>query len=327
MLRLRLRGPGGTATGSFDGAASIEAFVEAAGAQLGCSGAKLEMLVGFPPKACEISGEPLSSVVGSGDTVVLNVVAAAPAPAPAPAPPAPAPGPAPAPAALPSGMWACAICTLENAAAASTCAACDTPRSGGGGGVQAQLQKMADDNSCLFHAAAYCLSLSAQPATLRAQIVSAVRADPTRWNEGTLGKPVDEYCAFISDSRRWGGQVELAIFAESHQTELSVTDIQSGRADVYGQGQGFARRGFMLFSGIHFDAVSVGGARTVAAAESSAADAAVAALASEQRRAGGFTDQATMRLRCKVCGHIMVGDLEARQHAGSSGHKDFVQAR
>ena len=78
MLRLRLRGPGGTATGSFDGAASIEAFLAAASEQLGCAGAKLDMLVGFPPKQCEISGAPLSSVVGSGDTVVLNVIAAAP---------------------------------------------------------------------------------------------------------------------------------------------------------------------------------------------------------------------------------------------------------
>ena len=33
-----------------------------------------------------------------------------------------------------------------------------------------------------------------------------------------------------------------------------------------------------------------------------------------------------VRARCKACGHIMNGDLEARMHAGSSGHKDFVQA-
>ena len=30
-------------------------------------------------------------------------------------------------------------------------------------------------------------------------------------------------------------------------------------------------------------------------------------------------------LRCAICGHVMVGDLEARQYAGTSGHKDFVQ--
>ena len=33
-------------------------------------------------------------------------------------------------------------------------------------------------------------------------------------------------------------QVELAIFSELFRSEISVTDIQSGRADVYGQGQG-----------------------------------------------------------------------------------------
>ena len=166
MLRLRLRGPGGTATGSFDGAASIESFLVAASEQLGCVGAKLDMLVGFPPKQCEISGAPLSSVVGSGDTVVLNVVAAAPTPAPAPAAASPAPA-APAPAsALAGGMWACGACTLENDAVASACVACETPRPGGGGG-KAQLQKMADDNSCLFHAVAYCLSLPSSPGQVR----------------------------------------------------------------------------------------------------------------------------------------------------------------
>jgi hypothetical protein len=29
----------------------------------------------------------------------------------------------------------------------------------------------------------------------------------SRWNEGTLGKHPDEYCAFIMDSTKWGGQV------------------------------------------------------------------------------------------------------------------------
>ena len=67
---------------------------------------------------------------------------------------------------------------------------------------------MADDNSCLFHAVSYCFSPSSKPHELRAKIVSAVRADPERWNDATLGKPVEEYISFISDSRRWGGQVD-----------------------------------------------------------------------------------------------------------------------
>jgi hypothetical protein len=99
--------------------------------------------------------------------------------------------------------------------------------------------------------------------------------------------------------------VELAIFAENLEAEISVTDVQSGRADVYGSGQGFPRRIYMLFSGIHFDAVVVEGLRTVpttATARIARADALVAALAAEQRACGGYTDQATMVLMCATCG-------------------------
>jgi len=184
---------------------------------------------------------------------------------------------------------------------------------------------MADDNSCLFHAVAFLVAEGASPASLRAAIVEQVRADPIQWNEGTLGKPVDEYCAWISDSRRWGGQVELAIFAEKYGVEISVTDVQTGRADVYGSGAGHARRVYMIFTGIHFDACSYGGRRAFDATACYDADAAVAALAAERRSAGGFTDQSTFQLKCKLCGHIMVGDYEARLHAGTTGHKEFTE--
>ena len=56
------------------------------------------------------------------------------------------------------------------------------------------------------------------------------------------------------------------------------------------------------------------------------ARAAVARLAAERKRAGGFVDKQTMRLRCKICGFIAEGDYEARAHAGGRGHKEFVPA-
>mmetsp|Transcript_33750 Transcript_33750/g.76415 ORF Transcript_33750/g.76415 Transcript_33750/m.76415 type:complete len:339 (-) Transcript_33750:412-1428(-) len=336
-VRLRLRGPEGQAVGSFDGSMTIEAFVSAAASQLGCTG-EFQLLVGHPPKAIAVSSEPLSSAVQSGDTVILNRVAAAPAPPP------PQPYPDSSPPTSAGTSWACEACTLENELSTRTCIVCGTPRPGGGGGGggggsggvggvggggaggAAELVRMADDNSCLFHAVGYLFSHTAKPHELRAQIVSAVRADPVKWSDATLGKPVEEYVAFISDSRRWGGQVELAIFSELFRAEISVTDIQTGRNDVYGQGEGYIMRGHILFSGIHFDAVSCDGQRTLPVGEAYLFEPALAALAAERRAAGGFTDQTTMRLRCKACGHIMVGDYEARLHAGTSGHKDFVQA-
>ena len=161
--------------------------------------------------------------------------------------------------------------------------------------------KMPDDNSCLFHGVAWLLDppeAPSPPGAMRAAIVRAVRSDPSRWCAATLGKAsVEEYCAFISDPTKWGGQVELCILAEAYATEIAVTDIQSGRIDVYGSGAGFQRRCYLVFTGIHFDAVEVSGVRTVLARDCFGADAAVAQLASEQRAAGGFTDQTTMRLR------------------------------
>jgi hypothetical protein len=49
--------------------------------------------------------------------------------------------------------------------------------------------------------------------------------------------------------------VELCILAERYQAEVAVADVQTGRIDVYGQGCGYAHRVYLIFTGIHFDAV------------------------------------------------------------------------
>lgn len=115
----------------------------------------------------------------------------------------------------------------------------------------------------------------------------------------------------------------------AYRTEIAVVEVQSGRCDVFGEGAGYSRRVYLLHSGIHFDAITFGpGAprRWVSTAEAAAADTAASRLAAERRAAGAFVDQATMRLRCKICGFIAEGDLQARRHSGSKGHKEFVRA-
>ena len=79
---------------------------------------------------------------------------------------------------------------------------------------------------------------------------------------------------------------------------------------------------------VGYDAVDFfpGGERVVAPADDAGAAAAVSRLARERKRAGGFVDKQTMRLRCKICGFIAEGDYEARAHAGGFGHKEFAPA-
>uniref|UniRef100_A0A7S4QE89 Ubiquitin thioesterase OTU n=1 Tax=Alexandrium monilatum TaxID=311494 RepID=A0A7S4QE89_9DINO len=280
--------------------------------------------------------------------------APAAAPAPAPLPAATAAGGAPSSAARPapargvagiraSEPWDCPACTLENPGTATICGACEGPRpgssaaapggaggagAGGGDAGGAQLRKMPDDNSCLFHGIGYLLDPSKPPGSLRQAVASEVRSNPGMWSEAILGKPPSEYIAYITDPIRWGSQVELNIFSSLYRAEIAVIEIQSGRCDVYGEGSGFQRRVYLLHSGIHFDAVTFGPSaqREVSGAGIAMADAAAKQLAAEQRRAGNFTDQATMRLRCKICGYIANGDYEARAHAGGMGHKEFAPA-
>ena len=143
-----------------------------------------------------------------------------------------------------------------------------------------------------------------------------------------LGKSREAYISYITDSTKWGGQVELSILSTRFRTEIAAIDIQSGRIDTYGQGSQYTDRVYMLFSGIHFDAVVFGtNQRCRVNPNDHTARRSAEALATGLRSENKFTDQKTMALVCKTCGHEMKGDFEARSHAGSSGHTDFVMKK
>merc|ERR1712166_1058242 len=132
----------------------------------------------------------------------------------------------PAPAASVSGLqlfdqlaaaptpadWSCEICTLLNSSGATRCGACDTAKPGGavvaaaasgGGIVRAELKKMPDDNSCLFHGINHLLDPNTNAEQMRNVVATAVTMNPIMWNQGTLGKEPQEYIRFITDRTRW----------------------------------------------------------------------------------------------------------------------------
>ena len=238
MLRLRLRGPSGKqVTGSFDPMQSLGDFLADAGTRFGES-TPLEMLTGFPPSL--VAGDNITlvgSLLSSGASVTFRRAEPPLLPLPSSSPggasdgSSPAPGPPVAAAPLPptsATAWSCGACTLENTARMVTCAACETPRVTGGGGFSPQpspgsgaqittavLEKMRDDNSCLFHGVAWLLDAQSSPAGMRQTIAAAVAGSPNRWNEATLGKPPREYVAFITDPTKWGGQVGVLPLARA----------------------------------------------------------------------------------------------------------------
>jgi len=43
-------------------------------------------------------------------------------------------------------------------------------------------------------------------------IAAAVGSDPAKYDEAFLGKPNEEYCAWILDSEKWGGDITIHFF-------------------------------------------------------------------------------------------------------------------
>ncbi|XP_050219997.1 OVARIAN TUMOR DOMAIN-containing deubiquitinating enzyme 2 [Mercurialis annua] len=196
------------------------------------------------------------------------------------------------------------------------------------------------DNSCLFNAVGYVMDNNKNKAPeLRQVIAATVASDPVKYNEAFLGKPNAEYCAWILDSEKWGGAIELSILADHYGREIAAYDIQTTRCDLYGQNRRFSERVMLIYDGLHYDALAMSPAeeapeefdqtifavrndRTIGPAEGLALN-----LVKEQQRKRSYTDIANFTLRCGVCQIGVVGEKGAAEHAQATGHINFQEFR
>lgn len=51
--------------------------------------------------------------------------------------------------------------------------------------------------------------------------------------------------------------IELSIFASHYSTEIASIDVETGRIDRFGSDSNYSSRCILLYSGIHYDAVSL----------------------------------------------------------------------
>jgi ubiquitin thioesterase OTU1 len=82
-------------------------------------------------------------------------------------------------------------------------------------------------------------------------------SDPVTYSDAMLGKANDLYCQQIMDPNVWGGGVELSILASNYNVEIVAIDISTLHAYHFGQSIGTSERVFLLYSGIHYDAVAL----------------------------------------------------------------------
>lgn len=130
---------------------------------------------------------------------------------------------------------------------------------------------MPDDNCCLFSSLSLiCLPGQAPSTTvpsLRKVVAKAIEADPSTWSEAVLGRSPSSYVQTILKPESWGGGVELNILAKHFGTEICSVDVQSGRVDRFGEGEGRDTQVFVVYSGIHYDALTFSFAKPAPSSE------------------------------------------------------------
>lgn len=211
------------------------------------------------------------------------------------------------------------------------------------------LRVVPDDNSCLFRATGLLLDHANPSSThedgpnrLRRIVADAVINDPTTWCEPILGKDPKLYVSKILDKDVWGGAIELAILADHFKTEICSIDVQTGRVDRFGQSEIYSNRIFLVYSGIHYDAITLSPIppeelsnqsthfppeldfdMTIFPSKEESFLHAALQLVSQLRQLHYYTDTASFSLRCEICQTALVGEKDARSHAESTGHTRF----
>lgn len=199
-------------------------------------------------------------------------------------------------------------------------------------------RKMPDDNACLFWAIAYVMRgaggrREGAAAAERAAAVAEVEGDPAVFSDAVLGRPRAEYAALMREKARWGGEIEMLALSRHHRVEIVAASVQTQRFNTYGEGCGYGRRVYLVYTGVHYDAL----ARAASADAPEAADTTLFDAPDEATEAGvrrlvarlhadrAFVDQANFTLRCDVCGEGVVGRGGAQAHASQTGHTAFSE--
>ena len=91
---------------------------------------------------------------------------------------------------------------------------------------------------------------------MRQVIADIVKIEKDFYSEVVLGQPNGDYCRWILKSDSWGGAIELAILSDFYEIEICAFDIKSTRMDRYGEDKKYSNRIYLLYDGIHYDALA-----------------------------------------------------------------------
>ncbi|KAG0668244.1 ubiquitin-specific protease otu1 [Maudiozyma exigua] len=194
-----------------------------------------------------------------------------------------------------------------------------------------QQHEVPDDNSCLFHAIAYCMykdiSLSGG---LRERVAKEITKDGITYNEAILGQKPQEYINWILLKDSWGGGIEIAILSKVLGVAVYVLDIDALKYEKFNEDK-YDEFIIILFSGVHYDAIETTTRKTVFNVRTDEPFcqmvlACSLEIARNMKQNGKAFNSQKANIICNICQKKFVGEREIAKHAESTGHTDFGQA-
>lgn len=191
------------------------------------------------------------------------------------------------------------------------------------------------DNHCLFYSIYFLMNegnlVKTKARELRAEIGRYVMLEgSSSFTELVLGKPQDDYAAWIQSNTSWGGAVEVKIFSNLFRVEIHAVDIMTGRIDKYNGGN-YSQKIFLLYDGIHYDPLYWEFAeagmpkQTAFQSDDMTSELGAIEIARVLQAARQYTDVSKFSIKCEVCAKYLEGDKEAALHVQKTGHMQFVE--
>ncbi|KAL4864969.1 hypothetical protein BDV12DRAFT_175360 [Aspergillus spectabilis] len=197
------------------------------------------------------------------------------------------------------------------------------------------LRVMPDDNACLFRAINTAV-LGGEDAVveLRSIVAEEIQRNPDQWSAAILGQPQDEYCRWIKDGNTWGGGIELEILGKNFDIEICAIDLSNLQLYKFNEGRS-SKRCVLVYSGVHYDTIALAAGKNASpefdtkvfdTADASVIEKSKALCKLLQEKAPDYNiNPSTFRLRCNICGSIVIGEKGAQDHGAQTGHYDFDQ--
>ena len=194
------------------------------------------------------------------------------------------------------------------------------------------------DNCCLFNAVGYCIKKEQHKMSpvYRKVVANEILSDPGTYTADILGKTVDEYVMWIQNPEKWGGEIEMNILSKHLELEIAAVDVQTGKLYVYGEDRSFLNRIYLLYDGIHYDAIvstivskcqdtEMSSDITVFSVTDQSVVEQIQVMVTELRKKNQFIDMSGCDIQCLICFAGLKGQKEAQAHAKATGHQNFGQ--